>query len=343
MSKENSQESQTEPTQKRRWKRWVAVVLCLLFAVFSTLAWNRLHIPLSYVTWIPKMQWGAPSQDTKEMRSAVLIGHRGMGLKPTAEASKEGVKYIGNTMEALRGGFEVADWVEVDVQCSAKDADERGKLFLFHDKKLSPKTNSAQFSEIHKKQIASECTWEELQKLTLNVSTGDKKIVSLDDAFDEAHQPSGKWIFDVKQKGIQGGGDNAEQESQQKLLPWINRKVDEGRLKTEDVIIFGEYEILKEYAPSDFALGYTTLFSENIFRAMCWPHSFVDRAKELGCEYLVLPIGFAEKDLIEHALGEKLEVWVYGTENQEEIEFLMQCGVTGFIVDEPGRKWWLRP
>jgi len=196
MGNENSRESQTESTEKkkRHWKRWVAIVLCLFFAVLCLLAWNRLHIPLDGASWIARTQWGEPPQETEEKRSVVLIGHRGMGLEPTAEASQE--EYIGNTLTAIQRGFEAADWVEVDVQCSASGENgEQGKLFLFHDKKLSPRTNAAG-PEIHKS--ASECTWEELQKLTLNVSTGDKKIVSLDDAFDKTHQPSRKWIFDVK-------------------------------------------------------------------------------------------------------------------------------------------------
>jgi len=92
-------------------------------------------------------------------------------------------------------------------------------------------------------------------------------------------------------------------------------------------------------------LGYTALFNtkSNVLRALFWPQSIVDRAKELGCKYLVLPIGFADKELIANAISEELEVWVYGTKIQEEIEFLMQCGVSGFIVDEFKDTQWLRP
>ena len=71
----------------------------------------------------------------------------------------------------------------------------------------------------------------------------------------------------------------------------------------------------------------------NRLRILFAPAQIIRRCKTLKCEYLVLPVIFANRSIVNLALSNDIEVWVYGTDDPQDLEYLAGCGVTGFIVD----------
>ncbi len=257
-----------------------------------------------------------------------IIGHRGSGLPAKPKDPKPGEDepvldeeplLIGNTERAIREGIAAGvDWIEIDIRATS---DLEPRLVVFHDEKIDDKTDD--------EGTLSELEWEKIKDTNVIVEPSEK-ILLLDDVFEKfsSHE---KWIFDVKEPGLKDP-----------LLTKLNKLIDDGKLQEENVIIFGRRKVLKEYADSEFDLGYTVTWGDkegfgNRLRALFAPSSVVKRCEDLGARYLVLPIIFSDQDLVTEATAKDIEVWIYDTEESLDHEHAAGRGISGLIVDFPER------
>jgi len=232
-----------------------------------------------------------------------IIGHRGSGLIAT-----DGNGLIGNTKRAIRRGIDAnADWIELDIRQS-KD----GILMVFHDETVDRTTNSKGKLDSYRQA--------ELQSLQLKVDPVET-IATLEEVFQEFSSDGVHFILDIKVRGIRG-----------RLLALVKKYFSQ-----DQIILFGVYDVLQEYAGCGYKMGYTALWSEgwNKYR-LPFEHSFiVKRCNQLGCHYLILPTIFLNQSLIDDSRAEGLEVWTYGSENKQDWNDCAHRGITGLIVDHP--------
>jgi glycerophosphoryl diester phosphodiesterase len=241
----------------------------------------------------------AKPQDAPEV---TIIGHRGSGLAPTS-----GTKLIGNTFNAIQRGIDAgADWIEIDIRQS-KD----GTLMVFHDATVDRNTDGTGKLDSFTK--------EQLQALTVKV-TPPETIPTLEAVLEQFAPKGTRMVLDIKAHGLR-----------QQLETMIAQ-----HLQHEEVILFGDYSILKEYIDSPYRRGYTALYSEGSNRYRFWiGHSFlVNRAEKLGCDTLVLPPMFLKESLIRKSADRKIAVWSYGSDGTKAWKSAINQGVTGLIVDD---------
>ena len=207
-----------------------------------------------------------PEDSETSDQSVTVIAHRGSGLTPTS-----GTKLIGNTFNAIQQGIDHgADWIEIDIRQS-KD----GTLMVFHDATVDRATNGTG--------TVDSLTVNELQALQLNV-TPPETIPTLESVFKQFASTGACFILDIKVHDIRTD-----------LLI-----LTEQYLQPEQVILFGDYSILKEYIDCPYKLGYTARYSEGSNRYRFWlGHSFLlNRCEKLGSNTLVLPRVFLTESLI---------------------------------------------
>ena len=117
------------------------------------------------------------------------------------------------------------------------------------------------------------------------------KIPTLDEVFKKFGAGKHKWILDIKETGLR-----------EQLLPWVKQ-----RFASDQVILFGTHEVLEEYKGEGYRLGYTVIYKnvENRLSVLLWPSSILDNCDDLGCDFLVLPMIFANQYLIDGAKKRK--------------------------------------
>lgn len=241
----------------------------------------------------------------------LIIGHRGSGLPPDGEESQ---KPIGNTKSAIRAAINAKiDWIEVDFRMVDQE------IVLFHDKELDDKTDGTG--------PVSASSVSKLQALNVSVNPPEK-ILTLS-AFSEEFRNQLKhhnWVLDIKDKDVDA----------KKVTDWIEKS----GLRSEQVIIFGEYEILsRNFKNCGYRLGYTLTWGElaNRFRFLFRRSEVVSRLRELDAELLVLPVIFTNNDLVTRANEIDVDVWCYGSDNEKDWHEVVALGAKGLIVDNPDK------
>ncbi|MDP7016657.1 MAG: hypothetical protein QGG36_12705, partial [Pirellulaceae bacterium] len=112
--------------------------------------------------------------------------------------------------------------------------------------------------------------------------------------FEKFSSPKAQFILDLKFSSEPG----SEYEDAKRLLGLVDK-----HLRRDQVILFGGYEVLRNYKGRGVSLGYTALFSEgwNKYRFSLGHQFLLDRRRELKCDYLVLPSVFLNQSLIEES------------------------------------------
>ena len=233
-----------------------------------------------------------------------IIGHRGAGLAATI-----GEGLIGNTASAIQAGIDAgADWIEIDVRRSRD-----GVLMVFHDDTVDRTTDgTGKLDQLSKDQ---------LQALQINVQPAGGSIATLREVFDLFSKQDARFILDIKVPGVKN-----------ELLPLAVEYLSQDR-----VILFGVYDVLREYIGSGYSLGYTALWSERWNRyQFLFGHAFIlERCDRLGCDYLVLPQVFLNQSLVDEARAKGVDVWTYGSEDKRDWRKSTKRGISGLIVDKP--------
>ncbi len=302
-------------TKKRKWKRrliFLASFLIVVAAISAYLAFARFHFSTQTIWPLSQLQWNhQPNVEYDGIRPQI-IGHRGSGIH-----SSDGDLVIGNTYNAIDDGIEAGvDWIEIDVRASSGPDPV---LVVFHDERIDDKTTG--------EGAVSELSMAELKDVWVNV-TPQERILTLEEVFTKFHKKQAKWILDVKAKGIHV-----------QVLEWLNDKIENGKLTSDQVIIFGTYDILTDYRDSGYgySLGYTAIWKnfDNRLRVLFRQTQIIDRCRDLECDYLVLPVIFANRSLVNTAKSHEFNVWVYGVDDKRDFNYLANHGITGFIVDDP--------
>lgn len=270
---------------------------------------NRFNFSYQRAPRVSKMQqWLGivPTDSTQAIAelNIPIIGHRGCGL-----SSADGNIAIGNTLTAIRKGIQAgADWIEIDVRRSRDDI-----LVVFHDETIKQRTTG--------KGKVSELTIADLKAVDILLKDQDpEKIPTLDEVFIEFGVGDHKWILDIKETGLR-----------ERLLPWVKQ-----RFANDQVILFGTYDVLKEYKGEGYRLGYTVIYKDvgNRLSVLFRPSSILDHCEDLGCDLLVLPMIFANQYLINGANRKKISVWTYDSEDARDWRHCQLRGIRGLIVDD---------
>lgn len=301
------------PKQKSNWKRRVkrlSLFLCVATTLLVYVTFNRFHFSTQTPWPLSQLQWNYQPNFSFEGVPPQVIGHRGSGIR-----SLNGDLIIGNTYNAIDQGITAGvDWVEIDVRVSGGPNPE---LVVFHDETIDAKTTGE--GEVSDLNLA------ELKDVFVNLKKPER-ILTLDEVFAEFHGKHERWILDVKAEKIH-----------HQVLEWLDHKIKNKQLSIDQVIIFGTYDVLKDYKESVYSLGYTAIWGKfwNRPRVLFNPSQIINRCQCLECEYLVLPVIFASGSLINSAKMAGVDVWVYGIEDRRDFDYLAQRGVSGFIVDFP--------
>ena len=279
-------------------------------AFFGYRAFTRFHFPADTSWPLPELQWNHQQDIAFRGARPQIIGHRGSGVE-----SSDGRLVIGKAISAVRTGIASGvDWIEIDIRATrAPDS----QLVVFHDETIDRKTTG--------EGAVSELSIADLNAARIHVDPLER-IPTLDDVFNEFHDQQVGWIFDIKANGID-----------EQVLEWLETKIKNGELTREHVILFGTYDILLDYRDSGFALGYTAVWGlfGNCPRILFHQSSILDHCDELECDYLVLPVIFANPSILDAADAAGLNVWVYGVNDPRDMNYLTVRGATGFITDFP--------
>jgi glycerophosphoryl diester phosphodiesterase len=298
-------------TKKRNWKRRLilsASFLLVMTGIFVYLVFTRFHFSNQMPWPLARLQGNDQANVEFNGIRPKVIGHRGSGINST-----KGDFVIGNTFKAIDNGIIAGvDWIEIDLRLST-DAD----LMVFHDETVDKKTTG--------EGKVSDLSTAKLKKFHVHVGQ-QERIPTLEEVFTKFHLTNEKWILDVKEKGIHN-----------EVLEWLDDKVENGELSHDQVMIFGTYEVLLDYRDQGYSLGYTAIWGNwgNRLRILFHQSEIITRCEFLDCDYLVLPVIFANEQLINDAKSSGRDVWVYGTDNGLDFNVLANRGVSGFIVDKP--------
>lgn len=310
--------------RRRRWLRRLGGLLVFLL-LFVLYAFTELSFPSSTHEWLAKRQEQLGLHEpTDEQPVFQIIGHRGSGL-PNQElqsSKKQRLHPVGNTRRGIQRALEAGvDWIEIDLRAT-KD----GVLVLFHDKSIDAKTTGSG--------SLAELTAAELQEISISVDPAQKVLTLAE--FEEEFLPQLRerkigLILDIKEADIADS-----------VLSWIDpaqAELGEGKL-----IVFGEYRILEEYAGKGIPLGYTFSWSHpaNRLRFLFRKQSIIKRLQKLDAQYLIIPVVFTTRDLIEKTDAVGIKTWTYGVDDERDWKKAISVGATGLIVDDPGRARKLR-
>lgn len=297
-------------SSKRKWRRCLlgfALIVGIAIAAVVLLVFSRFHFSVQSFPTLARLQGNHLATDSEANRRPEIVGHRGSGI----EAGKS--LLIGNTSTAIQRGVDSgADWIEIDIR---KTRD--GHLVVFHDESIDLKTD--------RQGRVADLDLAQLRDVKVLVDPRES-ILSLDEVFSKFHAGHEQWILDIKPKGIH-----------EQLIPWLDEQVANETIDREHVILFGTREVLRDYRGAGYPLGFTVLWKtfENRLLVLFNPGALIERCEELGCDYLVLPVIFANSALIHDATEAGLKVWVYGTDDESDLRHLIGLGVSGLIVDHP--------
>ena len=310
----------TTRTTRKKWVRRIATVTILLLALCAY-AFTQLNFPYYTHEKLAKLQARMGLHAAGETGDVQIIGHRGSGLANTELESDRARERepIGNTRTAIGRAISAgADWIEVDLRRS-KD----GTLVLFHDETVDGKTDG--------EGKVSDLTVGRLQRLSISTEVGHAEtILTLEEFGEEFLGPLVEkeigLVLDVKQAGLKGA-----------VLGWIERATEEGGLEPDKLVVFGEFEVLKEYAGEGLRLGYTLTWKRNGNRLLYLfrKGEIVSRLRELDADLLVVPVIFTTRSLVERAAENGFETWAYGSDDNRDWGRVSGLGVKGLIVDYP--------
>ena len=252
-------------------------------------------------------QW--THQSTSTNTKPIVVGHRGSGLRSTDTDANSNTRLIGNTRETIENAITAnVDWIEIDIRKSRDNV-----LVVFHDHELDATTNLEGTVESK--------NWKELRDC--EVSTDPKgKILSLKDVLGTANEFQAKtrnWILDIKEAGIAGE---------------VISVLENSGIDKDQIIIFGDHDILRSFQGKDYRLGYTTLFGKHVHMFFSMDDVY-DRCKSLSCNLLVVPIVFVTPSLASSAKEQGIDVWSYDSNDPRDLKYCAECGVKGIIVDTP--------
>ena len=307
---------------RRKLVRRIAMIT-ILFLVLCGYAVTQLNFPYYTHASLADFQARMGLHAAKEREVAVqIIGHRGAGLANVEfEESQPERKFkpIGNTRttikEAIKAGVH---WVEIDLRRS-KD----GTLVLFHDETVDDKTDG--------KGRVSELTDGQLRDLTISVDVEPaERILTLEEFKEE-------FLKDLIDSEIGLILDIKQAKLKKPVLGWIERAKDEKGLKADKLVVFGEFEILKEFAGKNLQLGYTFTWKQKWNRLLYLfrEEEIINRLGELDAKFLVIPVVFTSKALVETAEKKGVETWIYGSDDQRDWDRVSGFGAKGLIVDYP--------
>jgi glycerophosphoryl diester phosphodiesterase len=295
-------------TKKRNLKRrllWAASLLLVVAGIFAALVFSRFHFSNQAFPGLARLQWGHQGNSDLTGIRTVIIGHRGSGVESTKHKF-----LVGNTTNAIKQAVDAGvDWIEIDIRLS-----HDGHLVVFHDETIDLKTTG--------EGAVSELSLDQLQDVEVLVDPTEG-ILSLDEVFAKFHTHDRKWVLDIKVNGIKD-----------QVLSWVNE-----RLSKEQVILFGTYDVLQQYKDSGYSLGCTAIWKNfgNRMRVLFTPSEIIRRCEIISCDYLVLPVIFANQSLVDAAETRRINVWVYGTDDELDLRYLTGLGIGGFITDRPQR------
>lgn len=294
---------------RKKWVRWFAFIAMLPLAL-GVYVFTQLNFPFSTHTNLAHLQAKMGLHVGGEKADVEIIGHRGSGLENT----KNHLKPIGNTENAISGGINAkVDWIEIDLRQSSN-----GDLILFHDETIRAKTTADQGR-------VSELSVVELLSFDISVEPGEK-ILTLEKFkttfVDRLKKTEIGLILDIKVSGIKAP-----------VLKWLAAS----GLNPNHVIIFGEYEILKDYQGNSYRLGYTLKWKKTTNRLLYLfrKKEIIKRLRDVDAEFLVVPVTFTSKVLVEMAENEGVTTWTYGSDDQRDWGKVRALGVRGVIVDNP--------
>ena len=312
-------------------QKWIISVFGLLLLVLFGSGCSQLNIPYQGGEKLAVLQaqlgsHAAKGEDGRRAGPPVIIGHRGSALPSSGKRVGNKLSYsgpIGNTSIAIEEAIRAnVDWIEVDLRRSKKGEFKKGELVLFHDEEVDSKTTGSG--------AVSGLTVEELQGFDVLVDPPEKILTLREFEKKFLHLLEGRGIgliLDVKETGLVDD-----------VLSWLEVSRSKG-FDLEDVIIFGEYEILKEYPSSGYRyrLGYTFTWSGNGNRRRYFVRQpeIIERLESVDAAILVVPVVFANRRLIERASNEGVEVWSYGSDEKRDWDEVVGLGVRGLIVDYP--------
>lgn len=294
---------------RKRSVRWFAFLAILPLAL-GIYAFTQLNFSFSTHTFLADLQAKMGLHVSNRKADVTIIGHRGSGLKNTQDP----LKPIGNTEKAITGGINAhVDWIEIDLRQS-----KGGELILFHDESISAKTTAD-------KGVVSELSLDELLGIDVSVTPAEK-ILTLDKFtttfVERLKNAEIGLILDIKVPGIK--------------TPVLNWLAGSG-LNPNHVIIFGEYEILKDYRGNNYKLGYTFTWKSTQNRLLYFfrKKEIIRRLQDVEAEFLVVPVIFTSKALVQMAESEGIATWTYGSDDQRDLDKVRALGVKGLIVDYP--------
>ena len=276
---------------------------------------------------------------------AKIAGHRGSAVKGETMIDGElEITKIGNTKQGIEKAVEEGvDFIEIDLRTFA--GDERD-LVLYHDSNLGKLILPEKMREPVPLRI-EDLKATEIKGSTYRTTEKDR-VVFFSEFLELIAGSKQKIILDLKFSDHLDG---------RELTVAFDKMVDQMNQHPkayESVIIFGDYEVLREwrsyvrtrvfssdFAPQNFQIGYTVLAKHprNRLDVLLRPTQVFERLEQLSTTdsepILVLPACFASNAMLKRANERDLEVWVYGTDEIEDLCNLNQRGVDGFILDNP--------
>ncbi len=304
--------------RRKKWARRVAIITVLLL-VFGGYTFTQLNFPYYTHKKLADLQARIGLHISGEKGSVKIIGHRGSGLENLeieSQREKE-LKPIGNTRTAIARALEARPhWIEIDLRRS-KD----GTLVLFHDEAINDKTDG--------EGRVSEQTEAQLQSCAISVSPSET-ILTLEEF-------EGEFLKDLKKKNIGLILDIKEKGLATSVLAWIAKAKKEERLELNRLIVFGEFETLKEYVGEGLRLGYTLTWKrkENRLLYLFRKNKIIKRLQELDANFLVVPVIFMSKSLVQRAESKGFDTWTYGSDDKRDWDRVSALGAKGLIVDFP--------
>ena len=260
------------------------------------------HLPdLQSSPVLSRLQWNHNSSSGLPDERPLIIGHRGAGLPSTQSAL-----LIGNTRRAIKTAIDAkVDWIEIDIRITSDN-----KLVVFHDPEINEKTS-------HKGAVAK-MSLDDLKSCNVLVDPPEK-ILSLEELLSQFQANERRWIFDIKTPGISSA---------------VIAQITKAAIPSQQIIIFGDHEVLQEYQDKGFRLGYTTLYSQHQGMILS-PSDVIQRCLDHSYDLLVVLIIFVTPHLISAAWKNQLEVWSYDSNDPRDLQYCAECGVRGLIVDTP--------
>lgn len=306
-----------------KWQRCRRLALAagaIIIVLFVFASNSRLYLSHRRFPVLAYLQLTHSTNPKMRVEKPVVVGHRGLPVAATNPDLPVG-STIGNTHASIESATqsELVDWIEIDVR-RTKD----GELVLFHDADLKDKTKRLEGS-------VEEMDWKDLKQASLWVEEDtDTHILRLEQVLTEFSSPELKWILDIKlNKNSQDlTGDT------QRIAADVVELVKKFRISHSNLLIFGDQHVLKAFRGSGYRFGYTTLYQSHRNILLCRSALF-RRCQVNDCDLLVVPTVFVTPLFVQSAQARGISVWSYDSNESKDLQYCLNCGVEGLIVDDP--------